>query len=145
MCSEVDIPTPVEVALSWLFEMLSDKAGPAVAARSLAQLGDGLEGEDREALGYMLDAMSIMHWQSVRWGLGTVFVRIATILADRDPEAASVLDGAGEALAPGFVHHHDTEVARARGVATTIALLGEARRAELDDRGSAMTEDEAVA
>jgi len=102
-------------------------------------------GEPRVALEYFVDAARIMQWQNVRWGVGTVLVRIGTVIADRDPEAAAVLDGAGESLAPGFVHSPDTITAREQAVAKTVAALGEARRAELYARGNAMTDDESVA
>ena len=116
------------------------------ASLPLAVAGDlaARNGENDEALQYFVGAARIMLWQSVLYGLGTVLVRIATVLADRDPEAATVLDGAGEALAPGFTHAPDTVVARERAVVMTVAELGEARRVELYARGLAMTGDEAV-
>jgi predicted ATPase/class 3 adenylate cyclase len=101
-------------------------------------------GEDREALEYFAAAARIMQWQSVRWGVGTVLVRTGTILAERDPEAATVLDGAGEALAPGFTHAPHTIEAREYAVARTVAVLGDDRRAELYARGLAMSDDDAV-
>jgi predicted ATPase len=112
----------------------------------LAIAGDlaARNGDDREALVYCIDAARIMQWQNVRWGLGTILVRVGTILVDRDPEAAVVLDGAGEALAPGFVHAPHTIEARERAVAKTVAVLGEPRCAELYAQGSAMTDDEVV-
>jgi predicted ATPase/tetratricopeptide (TPR) repeat protein len=116
-------------------------------ALPMARAGDlaARNGEYREALEYFLAAARIMQWQGVRYGVGTVLVRIGTILADRDPEAATVIDGAGEALAPGFGHTPDTVTAREQAVATATATLGEARRAELYTQGSAMTDDEAMA
>jgi predicted ATPase/class 3 adenylate cyclase len=101
-------------------------------------------GEHAEALEHMIAALKMMQWQSLRWGAGTVLIRIATILADRDPEAAAVLDGAGEALAPGFVHHADTAASRQQAAAISTASLGAARYAELYERGLAMTGDEAM-
>ena len=73
-----------------------------------------------------------------------MLVRIATVLADRDPEAAAVLDGAGHGLAPEFVHHPITAADLERAVTTTVAALGAARRAELYERGLALSDDEAV-
>jgi hypothetical protein len=102
-------------------------------------------GEHAEALEHLLAALQMMQWQTIRWGAGTVLVRIGTILVDRDPEAAAVLDGAGEALATGFVHHGDTTAARERAVAVSTAALGGTRRAELYALGFAMSDDESLA
>jgi len=101
-------------------------------------------GDHDEALEYFVGALAVMRWQSVRWGVGAVLVRIATVLADRDPEAAAVLDGAGHGLAPEFVHHPITAADLERAVTTTVAALGAARRAELYERGLALSDDEAV-
>ena len=113
----------------------------------LAIAGDlaARNGEDREALELCIAAAKIMQWQNVRWGLGAILMRIGTILVACDPEAAAVLDGAGEALAPGFVHAPHTIEARERAVAMSTDALGEARRAELFHLGHAMTDIEAVA
>jgi len=113
----------------------------------LAIAGDlaARNGEDREALELCIAAAKIMQWQNVRWGLGAILMRIGTILVACDPEAAAVLDGAGEALAPGFVHAPHTIEARERAVAMSTDALGEARRAELFQLGHAMTDIEAVA
>jgi predicted ATPase len=113
----------------------------------LAIAGDlaARNGEEREALEYFAVAVRIMHWQSIRFGVGTVLVRVGTILADRDPEAATILDGAGEALAPGFAHSPHTMTAREHAVAATVAALGDARRAALYALGLSMTDDDAVA
>lgn len=48
--TEMEIPSPTEMALEWLFESLAEKVGPGPAATALAQLGAELDGEDREAL-----------------------------------------------------------------------------------------------
>jgi hypothetical protein len=102
-------------------------------------------GEPREALVYLAGAVQIMHWQGQLFGVGTLLVRVATVLVDRDPEAAMIVDGAGEALAPGFVHSPDTAAARAQAVANATAALGDARRAELHAQGLQMSGDKAVA
>jgi hypothetical protein len=101
-------------------------------------------GDDAEALEYFAAAIRMMHWQSIRFGVGVMIVRVGTILADRDPEAAAVLDGAGEAIAPGFGHAGHTLAAREQAVAAATAALGAERRAELYARGHAMADDEAV-
>jgi hypothetical protein len=101
-------------------------------------------GLEDEALEYFAVAIRMTHWQNIRFGVGAMLVRVGTILADQDPEAATVLDGAGDALTPGFVHHADTAAARERAVATTVRSLGASRRAELFARGAAMTDEDAV-
>ena len=112
----------------------------------LAIAGDlaARNGEKVEALEYMAAALGIMQWQRIIWGVGSVLVRVGTILADRDPEAATLLDGAGEALTPGFTHHAETTADRERAVEMTTASLGPARRADLYAEGLAMSADEAV-
>jgi predicted ATPase/class 3 adenylate cyclase len=101
-------------------------------------------GDVEEALALFAEAVPMMLWQGILYGVGTVIVRVGVLIADRDPEAAAVLDGAGEALAPGFMHAPHTVSARERAVATTVAALGEARRAELYAQGLAMNDDDAV-
>ena len=115
-------------------------------ALPLAMAGDLAirNGEDDEGLEYFAAAIRMMHWQSILFGVGTMCVRVATVVADRDPEAAAILDGAGEALAPGFHHSAGTVAARELAVEKTTSTLGEVRRAELYEQGLAMTGDEAV-
>jgi predicted ATPase/class 3 adenylate cyclase len=101
-------------------------------------------GETHEALEHFAVAIRMTHWQGIRFGVGTMLLRVGSMVADRDAEAAAVLDGAGEARAPEFAHAPHTVAAREQAIAMTVAALGEARRAELYARGSAMTDDEAV-
>jgi hypothetical protein len=72
-------------------------------------------------------------------------VRVAGLLLDSDPEASSVLQGAGDALAAGYTYApHSIEVEQL-AIAIIDATLGPARRYELYSQGAAMTDADAVA
>jgi hypothetical protein len=76
--------------------------------------------------------------------MGTMIGRVGDLLAGSDPEATAVLQGAGDALAPGFAHAPHALEARRQAVATLNTSLGVERREELYKQGVAMTDDEAV-
>jgi len=56
-----------------------------------------------------------------------------------------VLEGAGDALAPGYGHARHTLEARDHAIAALDTSLGAARRQELYYQGTTMTDNEAVA
>ena len=76
--------------------------------------------------------------------LGLVFGRVATLLVDREPEAAAVLLGKGDALAADYAHarHHIEAVEHATELLDSS--LGPARRHELYSHGVAISDAEAV-
>src|SRR4051794_25338832 len=71
-------------------------------------------------------------------GLGTE-PSIASLLAGGDPEAAPVLQGAGDAIVPRSAHAHHHVEAREQASATIDASLGAARRHELHAQGATMS------
>ena len=101
--------------------------------------------DQREALQYMAKVDRDSHWLGSRIGVGTVISRVGDLLDESDPEATAVLQGAGDALAPGYGHAPHTVQRRQQAVATSEALLGATLREELYKQGMAMTDDEAVA
>jgi predicted ATPase/class 3 adenylate cyclase len=101
-------------------------------------------GRYEEALQYMAKAIDTFHWLGNRTALATVIGRVGDLLADTDPEAAAVLQGAGDALAPGYAHAPHSLEARHHAIAIEDASLGGACRRELHDQGASMTDDEAA-
>jgi hypothetical protein len=85
-----------------------------------------------------------LHWIGLRPVVGSVLGRVADPLADDDPEAAAMLYGAGDTLAPEFVLAPHVVEARQRAAATLQASLGGTRRGELRAQGMAMDEDDAI-
>jgi hypothetical protein len=83
-------------------------------------------------------------WIGSRQPIGTIVARVATLLADSDPEAAAVLQGAGEAITPGFAHAAHHLAARDQAITTIDTALGGTRRDELHAQGATMTDAEAV-
>ena len=102
-------------------------------------------GDRRDALVYMGRAIETHHWLGQRLPLGTVIGRVGSLIADNDPEAAAVLQGAGDARASGFAHAPHTVEAEKRAIAIIDAALGEPRRHELYAQGAAMTDADAIA
>jgi predicted ATPase/class 3 adenylate cyclase len=111
----------------------------AIAGDLAARLG-----YRREALGYFARAADDARWLSMRLVQGTVLVRVATMLAEGDPEAAAVLLGAGDACAPGFAHAPHQIEAREHAIAAVDAAIGSARRDELYQQGQVSGDDAAV-
>jgi hypothetical protein len=101
-------------------------------------------GEQRDALAYFARAIDALHWQGNRIGVGTVLVRVADLLADHDPEATAVLQGAGETLAPGFKHAPHHVEAHERAITIVDATLGAECRHTLHAEGMAMNQPDAV-
>jgi hypothetical protein len=86
-----------------------------------------------------------LHWIGLRPVVGSVLGRVADLLAGDDPEAAAILYGAGDTLAPEFVLAPHVVEARQQAAATLQASLGGTRRGELRAQGMAMDEDDAIA
>jgi len=124
----VELERPGEHRLSW-----------AIAGDLAARQGD-----HHAALTYFGRGIENAHWLGNRPGLGTMIGRVGNLLADSDPEATAVLQGAGAALAPGYAHARHTLEAHERAIASLEVSLGAARREELYQRGLTMTDDEAV-
>jgi len=102
-------------------------------------------GNQREALQFFAKAIDDLHWIGLRPVVGSVLGRVADLLADDDPEAAAMLYGAGDALAPEFVLAPHVVEARQQGTSTVQASIGGTRRGELHAQGMAMGEDDAIA
>jgi hypothetical protein len=102
-------------------------------------------GNQRDALEFFAKAIDDLHWIGVRPVVGSVFGRVADLLAGSDPEAAAVLYGAGDTLAPGFFLAPHVVEARQQATATLQASLGATLPAELRAQGMTMDEDDAIA
>src|SRR4029077_16316338 len=101
-------------------------------------------GDRRDALAYFAKAIDALHWFGNRAMLGTNLDRIASLLADRDPEATAVLQGVGDARHPDFTNSPHHVEAHERAVALVDASLGAERRHALHDQGLAMNDPDAV-
>jgi tetratricopeptide (TPR) repeat protein len=121
--------------------------GPGERSMAWAMAGHlaAQQGNEGEALQYMARAIEDLQWLGNRVGMGAVIRRLADLFAESDPEATAVLQGAGDALVPGYAHTPHTLKAREQAIATLDASIGAARRHELHQQGNAMTDDEAVA
>jgi predicted ATPase/class 3 adenylate cyclase len=91
----------------------------------------------RLSIGAIDDARQVGAWPIV----APMLKRVGDLLAAEDPETAAVLHGAGQGGIPS--PHLDDEHAKA--VAGIDTALGEARRLELNARGEAMNQEDAVA
>jgi len=112
----------------------------AIAGDLAARLG-----HRREALAYFAKAIDTFHWLGNRTAMGTVMQRVGGLLAGSHPEAAAVLQGAGDALAPGYTHAPHMVEAQERAIAALDVALGAARREELFAQGAALPDAEAAA
>jgi predicted ATPase/class 3 adenylate cyclase len=101
-------------------------------------------GEHYEALEYFDRGLDALYWAGQRTGLGPVFGRVATLVADSDPEAAAILLGVSDALAPRFSHSPDHLAAREHVDRVLEGALGHDRRTELYANGSIMSDADAV-
>jgi tetratricopeptide (TPR) repeat protein len=99
----------------------------------------------RDALAYFAKSIDASHWVGQRIGLGAVIGRVGDLLADSDSEAAAVLQGAGDAITPGYAHAPHAAEDHQHAIATLEASLGTARRQELYQQGMSMSDNEAVA
>jgi tetratricopeptide (TPR) repeat protein len=102
-------------------------------------------GDRRAGLGYYARAIDGLRWLGTPLFLGVVIGSAATLLVDDDPEAAAILSGAGDTLAPDYPHAPHRAEAERRADTTLQASLGAQRRAELRARGAAMDDAEAAA
>jgi predicted ATPase/tetratricopeptide (TPR) repeat protein len=118
--------------------------GEPNAACGIAGYLAARQGDRRAALTYYAEAVGTMHWMGNRTGLGAILGSVATLLADRDPEATAVLLGAGDALAPAYSHAAQTVEARTIAIATVDASLGAPRRHERHAHGMTMNDAEAA-
>jgi predicted ATPase/class 3 adenylate cyclase len=121
------------------------KRGPLGQVWAVAGHVAAIHGNERDALAFYANALHELQWLGHRPFLGAVLVRVGDLLAEDDTQAAAVLHGAGDALAPGFVVPPDTAKSHERALATLDASLDESRRNELHSQGAAMNEDHAVA
>jgi hypothetical protein len=103
------------------------------------------QGNEGEALQHMARAIEDLQWLGNRVGMGAAIRRLADLFAESDPEATAVLQGAGDALVPGYAHTPHALNAHEQAIATLDASIGAARREELYEQGKQMTDDEAVA
>ena len=102
-------------------------------------------GDRKDALTYLAKAIDYANWVSNRTALGTLLILVAVLLADHDPEAAAVLQGARDARAPGYTHAPHTAQAEQDANTTLEAALGVARRHELHTQGTTMNDNDLVA
>jgi predicted ATPase len=102
------------------------------------------QGQVLEALGYFDKVFEAFRWFGQRVGMGVVLGRVGVLLADADPEAAAVLHGAGEMLVPSYSHAEHHVEARRQALEKLSASLGDARLAELQSQGAAMTDAEII-
>jgi predicted ATPase len=121
--------------------------GSSERSLSWAIAGDlaARQGDQHHALQYLGRAIENAQWVGNRTAIGTMTGRISDLLAEPDPEASAVLQGAQHALVPSYAHAPHTLEARQVAIATLEASIGTARREELYQQGTAMSDDEAVA
>jgi tetratricopeptide (TPR) repeat protein len=101
-------------------------------------------GERLEALIYFDKAVDSAYWRGFRPGLGAVLGRVASLLAEDNPEAAAVLFGSADAMLPGYAHSRAYVEARERATAALEASIGKPRLAQLHSQGETMTESDAT-
>jgi predicted ATPase/class 3 adenylate cyclase len=121
------------------------KRGPLGQTWAVAGHVAATQGKLRDALTFYGNALDELHWLGHRPVLGAVLARVGDLVADADPEAAAVLHGAGDALAPEFVIPPATAKAHEHALATLETSLDEGQRHELQAQGTAMNENDAVA
>jgi predicted ATPase len=120
-------------------------AGTRTLAWAIAGDLTARHGNQRDALEFFAKAIDDMHWFGMRPVVGAMLGRVADLLAGSDPEAAAVLYGAGDTLAPGFFLAPHVVEARQQATATLQASLGATLPAELRAQGMAMDEHDAIA
>jgi predicted ATPase/class 3 adenylate cyclase len=101
-------------------------------------------GERLEALAYFDRAIEAHYWLGSREPIGPPLARVGALLADDDPDAAAVLFGAADTMAPAFAHSHHHIAAREQAMSTLERLIGTPRSAELHARGEGLTEYDAA-
>ena len=101
-------------------------------------------GDRREAVAYFAKAIESFDWVGFRLPVGLLLAYVGVEIADHDPEAAAVLFGACDAIAPGFAHAPHFDEALAQANTNLDAALGTARREELYAHGMKMSDVDAV-
>jgi predicted ATPase/class 3 adenylate cyclase len=101
-------------------------------------------GQRLEALAYLDKNIEGLAWVGQRTGLGPVLALLGTVLADDDPEAAAVLLGAADSMAPAYAHARHHLDARKKANRTLEGLIGRARYEELHAQGEAMSHSDTV-
>jgi tetratricopeptide (TPR) repeat protein len=120
--------------------------GPTEFSMIWAVAGDLADRNNQrgESLKYFARSLDTSIWTGARLALGTIIARIATMLADSDPEAAALLEGAGQAITPDFTHAAHHLAAHEQAIAIMDNAIGADRRYELHAQGAAMTDTEVV-
>src|SRR5262249_23810826 len=103
------------------------------------------QGHRRDALAYCAQAIDTYYWIGNRVGLGAIIGSVAVLLADHDPDAAAVLQGARDAVVPEYTQPPHMIEAEQHTGATLDARLGVDRRNALYTQGMAMNDGDAVA
>ncbi|MEX0663632.1 MAG: tetratricopeptide repeat protein [Acidimicrobiia bacterium] len=101
-------------------------------------------GDHREAVGYFAKAIESFHWMGWRLPVGLTLGYVGVEIADDDPEAAAVLFGVCDALAPDYAHAPHFVEALAQANVALETTLGTARREELYAQGMKMSDIDAV-
>jgi predicted ATPase/class 3 adenylate cyclase/tetratricopeptide (TPR) repeat protein len=139
--------TEPQRALAVLHEALELGAGLGRLSQGAATLAAALAatrtGHRREAIDLYTTCIDTYHWAGMRPYLGNALGGTAQLLADTEPEAAAILRGAAETLGGIWREGAFVELDQ-HATATIDSTLGTARHRELNARGAAMTEDEAV-
>ena len=134
-----------ERALALVREAVELSAGTRTPIWAIAGDLTTRHGNRRDALEFFSKAIDDLHWFGMRPVVGSVLGRVADLLAGDDPEAAAVIYGAADTLAPDFVLAPHVVEARHQAAAAMQASIGEKRADELRAQGMAMDEDDAVA
>jgi predicted ATPase len=101
-------------------------------------------GQRFEALAYLDKQIDGLSWVGQRTGLGPVLALVGTVLADDDPEAAALLFGAADGVAPAYAHARHHLDAREQADRVLEVALGRARYEELRGQGEAMSHSDTV-
>jgi predicted ATPase/class 3 adenylate cyclase len=101
-------------------------------------------GQQHDALIYFAEAIDALLWFGNRVQLGNVIDRVASILCEDEPQTAAVLQGVGDARAPGYTHSRHAIEVHARATESLAASLDANRRHELYTEGMTMTDAQAV-
>jgi len=101
-------------------------------------------GERRQAVAYFEKAVESFRWMGFGLPVGLTLGYVGEEIADDDPEAAAVLFGVCDSMAPGYAHAPHFVEALAQANTHLDATLGAARREELYAQGMKMNDIDAV-